>query len=643
MHFNHPELLYALLLLVIPVLVHLFQLRKFRREKFTNVKFLKKAVLQTRKSSRLKKWLILATRLFLLAAVIIAFAQPYLPTSIESPQRQETVIYLDNSYSMQAKGSGGILLRRAVQDLLENLSPEQDFTLFTNSSEFQNVNLDALRKDLQGLSFSPVQLDWATVQLKARQFFSESPNTRKNFIAISDFQEKNNSEELAVQEGIDYNLVQLQPENTRNITADTAYIVTKKLDEIILSLELTSSGNSSYDVPVSLYNGNTLLAKKNMSFEENSSVSSTFSLSSSTLLNGRISIEDPGLAYDNELFFSINESGPVNVTVLGEDHSSFLQRIFSKPDFDLKVYPVSQVDYNSLSRASLIILNELEEIPPFLSTNIHQFLEEGVLFVVIPSDDLVLDNYNSFFKQTDLPIFREKIDQEKLITDISYAHPLYEEVFEEEISNFQYPKVQSFFRINPTEVPVLSMENTQAFLFQKNNFFVFTAALNPQNSNFTNAPLIVPTFYNMGNMALSPARLYYELGKSNTIDISVTGLEKDEILQMVSSEFSFIPQQRSFQNKVEILLEDTPEDPGNYLVMKDIIPVTALSFNLDRSESILRYRDLSKLRGARIHSEIPRVFEEFNSKNEVHALWKWFVIFAMFLLITEMLILKYIK
>ena len=77
MQFKHPEILYALLLLLIPILVHLFQLRRFKKEAFTNVKFLKAVTLQTRKSSQIKKWLILTTRLLLLGAIILAFAQPY--------------------------------------------------------------------------------------------------------------------------------------------------------------------------------------------------------------------------------------------------------------------------------------------------------------------------------------------------------------------------------------------------------------------------------------------------------------------------------------------------------------------------------------------------------------------------------------
>ena len=77
MQFKHPELLYGLFLLLIPIIVHLFQLRKFQKEAFTNVAFLKQITLQTRKSAQIKKWLTLFTRMGILAAIVIAFAQPF--------------------------------------------------------------------------------------------------------------------------------------------------------------------------------------------------------------------------------------------------------------------------------------------------------------------------------------------------------------------------------------------------------------------------------------------------------------------------------------------------------------------------------------------------------------------------------------
>ena len=78
MQFKHPEFLYALLALIIPIIVHLFQLRRFQKVPFTNVQFLKTVNIQTRKSSQIKKWLTLLARLLAMTGLIIAFAQPFL-------------------------------------------------------------------------------------------------------------------------------------------------------------------------------------------------------------------------------------------------------------------------------------------------------------------------------------------------------------------------------------------------------------------------------------------------------------------------------------------------------------------------------------------------------------------------------------
>ncbi|HRZ30851.1 MAG TPA: VWA domain-containing protein, partial [Flavobacterium sp.] len=131
MQFKHPEILYFLFLLVLPILVHLFQLRRFKKEYFTNVKFLKELSIQTRKSSQLKKWLLLLTRLFLLTALIFAFAQPFFKAKDSKGVNNELYIILDNSFSMQAKGKQGELLKRAVQELLENIPENKTFSLLT--------------------------------------------------------------------------------------------------------------------------------------------------------------------------------------------------------------------------------------------------------------------------------------------------------------------------------------------------------------------------------------------------------------------------------------------------------------------------------------------------------------------------------
>src|SRR5690606_21721462 len=182
MQFKHPELLYALFLLVIPIIVHLFQLRRFQKVEFTNVQFLKNITLQTRRSSKIKKWLTLLTRLLLLACVIIAFAQPYLANHNNLITNSETVIYLDNSFSMQAKGNNGNLMNAAVQDIIENLDENDPITLFTNDQTFINTTIKAIKNDLIQLKHSPNQLSYEAAILKGEKSFSNDKSSLKNLV-----------------------------------------------------------------------------------------------------------------------------------------------------------------------------------------------------------------------------------------------------------------------------------------------------------------------------------------------------------------------------------------------------------------------------------------------------------------------------
>ena len=157
MQFKHPELLWGLLLLLIPIIVHLFQLRRFKKTPFTNVKFLKKVVSESRQSNTLKKWLLLFTRMFLLAALVFAFAQPFFAEN-SALKTKEMVIYLDDSFSMQAKKENTSLLDDAVQNLIQSIPQDQKFSLFTNKKVFKNVSIKSLQNDLLTLRPSAEQI-----------------------------------------------------------------------------------------------------------------------------------------------------------------------------------------------------------------------------------------------------------------------------------------------------------------------------------------------------------------------------------------------------------------------------------------------------------------------------------------------------
>ncbi|HMI08698.1 MAG TPA: BatA and WFA domain-containing protein, partial [Flavobacterium sp.] len=221
MHFKHPEILYFLFLLVIPILVHLFQLRRFKKEYFTNVRFLKELSIQTRKSSKLKKWLLLATRMLLLACIIIAFAQPFFKAKDSNNATNEMYIVLDNSFSMQAKGKKGELLKRAVQDLLESAPENRNFSLITNSENYWNTDIKSIRKDLQNLTYSasPFELDQQLAKIRSKKSVFD-----KDIIVITDAVGLQQKQLKNINPDSNTYFIIPKAEQKNNISIDSVYI-----------------------------------------------------------------------------------------------------------------------------------------------------------------------------------------------------------------------------------------------------------------------------------------------------------------------------------------------------------------------------------------------------------------------------------
>ncbi len=302
MQFKHPEILYFLFLLVIPILVHLFQLRRFKKEYFTNVRFLKELSIQTRKSSKIKKWLLLATRLLLLTCIIIAFAQPFFKAKDEKNSSNEMYIVLDNSFSMQAKGQKGELLKRAVQELLENTPESQTFSLITNSETFWNTDIKSIRAELQNLKYSalPFQLESAMAKIKSRK-----SAFNKDIVIITDAIGLEPKHLKSVDK--DFNTYFIIPEAVQknNASIDSVFIHQTLDDFYEIGLKLSAFGEKDKELPVALYNQNKLIAKTLTKFE--SKDKTIYFTIPKKDFHGYVSITDNGLEYDNNLYFSISK------------------------------------------------------------------------------------------------------------------------------------------------------------------------------------------------------------------------------------------------------------------------------------------------------------------------------------------------
>jgi len=641
MQFKHPELLYALFLLIVPILIHLFQLRRFQKVQFTNVKFLKAVKLQTRKSSQLKKWLTLLTRMLLLACAIIAFAQPFIPNTEDFNEAQETVVYLDNSYSMQATGKNGSLLNEAIQDMINNFPEDEKISLFTNTQTFRNTSLKALKNDLIQLDHSPTQLNYDALFIKGKELFSKDKSSSKNLILISDFQQKDNPITFETDSTINLKLVQPKSALVSNVSIDSVYVANSNSETLDLNVKLSNQGETIENTTVSLFNDDVLLAKNAVDINENSEA--TFSVSNNAVINGKLVIEDTGLQYDNSFYFNINSKPKIKVLAINENtNDNFLKRIYTDDEFEYNSFKINNLNFNIIPDQNLIVLNELESISDALRTALVSFKNDGGHILTIPSKEINLNTHNQLFNNSNTPQYNSLSSQQKRITTINYNHPLLANVFYSRVSNFQYPKVETSYSFSSNANSVLSYEDGNAFLVGSDGFYAFSSALNDENSNFKSSPLIVPVLYNIGKQSLKLPQLYYSIGQPNTIAINAV-LGQDDILTLGTDENTVIPLQKTYSKTVVLETTDYPVNAGIFNVKNESKILQNLSFNYNRTESDLNYLDLKRNTNVSVNESLATTINDIKSSSTINALWKWFVIFALVFLIIEILLLKYLK
>lgn len=640
MQFKNPELLFALLLLVIPIIVHLFQLRKFQKTPFTNLKFLKEVTLQTRKSSQLKKWLVLLSRLLALACIIFAFAQPYFTIKTDATTQSETVIYIDNSLSLQAKGAQGELLQTATQKIFKNTDIPEELSWFTNNSGSQQTTIADFKSGILNLTYSANSLSLQETLLKAKTFFSNDQTTAKNLIWISDFQGQENFPDLS-NSNLNVSTVQLKPSNTNNLAIDSVYISSVNSSTLELGVLLSNYGEAVENVPIALHRKGELIARTSNAIEKNGTATATFEIDD-TDFEGMIAITDQSLLFDNEFYFNINKKSKIRVLSINQTSDAFLKKIYTSDEFDFVSQQINQLDFNILQEQNTIVLNQLEKINPVLQNPLNQFVENGGSLIVIPTLQPNTESYNPFFSQLNLGTISSTSASEKQLTTIHFSHPIYQNVFENQVTNFQYPTVTSHFSLSRKHTAILTFEDNSDFLIQNEKVFVFTGSLAAENSNFTNSPLVVPTFYRIAKQSLPLPELYYTIGNPNEFAVSIS-LPQDHILSLKNETVDFIPLQRNSSNSVLITTTDQPETAGIYGVYDKGTKLESVSYNYSRSQSRLNYMNPANWTGTTNYNSLDSIFEKLSADSSVRDFWKWFLIFALLFLAIEMFLLKLLK
>ena len=639
MNFQNPNILFALFALLIPIIVHLFQLRRFQKTPFTNVKLLKELVLQTRKSSKIKKWLILMMRLLIFACIILAFAQPYFDKKNNITKEKETVIYIDNSFSMKEKGEKGELLRIAIQELLENFNNQEQISVITNTKTFKNTNLSIIKNELINLDYTYKQLSYKTANLKVSKLFNKHKNSQKQLIYISDFQKNSDIDSTLYSNKYNTSLIQTLPVIKQNISIDSAYFILKNINTIQLNVVVTNQQENLKDIPISLFNNDSLISKTAITLNQLKNTVQ-FDLPSEKGLNLKVEIQEPHYKHDNTFYICRNKPAKQKILTIGSSvNNKFLTKIFTDDEFELTQNESTGINYSIFNTQHLIILNEINTLSKALIQSIKAFSKKGGLVICIPPSNVDPKIYNQI-----TTVYNSERNIETRLTKINFSHPIFKQVFEKKITNFQFPTFNKHYQLKNYQSALLTFENGNPFLAQQGNYYLFSASLTSENSNIKQSPLIVPTLYNIAKTSLKTSTTYHNIGLQNKIDIPLK-LKKNEIIQLQKDDFNYIPIQQIKGSKVSIETFETPMKSGIYNVVLNDKNIQSIAYNYTNKEAITQYHNTKLLSNSHINSSksVTNRITELKLMSQVTSIWKWFIIFALVFLLFELLILKFFK
>ncbi len=231
MHFLHPTFLWALASLVIPIIIHLFYFRRFKKVYFSNVRQLEEIKEETSSRNKIKNLLILLSRLLAIAALVFAFAQPYIPTGDDIKKGNNAVsVFVDNSYSMNALNDEIPLIdiaKEKARQIIGAYSEEDRFQILTHDFEGHHQRLvskeDALLLIDEIHPTPSVKMVSKIINRQKQAIDAKEEN--EILYLISDFQAAiSDFDSFKSDTTSELNLLPLQAVQEKNVSIDSAWL-----------------------------------------------------------------------------------------------------------------------------------------------------------------------------------------------------------------------------------------------------------------------------------------------------------------------------------------------------------------------------------------------------------------------------------
>ncbi len=666
MLFAFPTFLFALFALAIPILIHLFQLRRYKKIVFSDIRFLKQITEQNQKQRNIKEWIILAARCLALACLVFAFAKPFIPLNNRTINKNNKVVsvFIDNSFSMSQQNKEGQLLEVAkhkARDIVSYYGDNDLFQILTNDFEGKHQRLIE-KKDfllyLDEVKISNQTKQFDKIIARQKQAFETESNSNKIVYIISDLQQNQFQQLAAIDTSLQLNFIQIKPNVSNNISIDSAWIEQPLIlpnTNTFLLVKISNYGNTEItDVPLVFKIDNVQKGIANISCKANSSaeVQLQFSLNDAQYHQAELSLLDNPVVFDDKLYLTLKAYSNQNIIAINAN--KYIQNVYGiDENYKLQSFNSNTIDYSSFNNASCIVLNEVADVSSGLQTELQKYINNGGVALIIPSASANdLPKTNTFLQQLNAPKLIAVSNQNLNVSRINVFDDVFKNVFSKipEIANWPNLSKNYAMQLNSgiKGYHIATLNNDAPFIFKSRygKGFVYLLSTPLQNDwcNFTTHALFVPFMLRLPLVNKQSGSLYYNMDKPVNYAFDKNTNSKVVYLKDKKDEIAFDVNNNESKSTANI---SGIKQAGSYQVFEknktDLL--ATISFNLNRNESNLKIiadDSLSNTNASIIQTaDLLKLQKEIELNYHGTQLWRWFLLAALAFILVEVLLLKW--
>jgi hypothetical protein len=673
MQFLFPGFLWALAALAIPIIIHLFYFRRFRRVYFTNVRFLRELKEETAARSKLRNLLVLAMRLLALAFLVLAFAQPFIPSDQEVKSGQKAVsIFVDNSFSMSAETADVPLLEKAKQrarEIVNAYGIEDRFQILTNDfagSRQRLVGQEEALNTIDEIGIGPASRQLSTVLARQEQALGSETIENREAYLISDFQ-RVIAEDFALpaDTSLGIVLIPLQSVRERNVAIDSVWFeapVPQLNQNNLLLVRLRNYTDEDLDnVRLSLrYNEQTKPEGVITVPARSSVIDSVFiNVTEPGLQRATLSITDFPVQFDDDYHVAFRVADKVRVLNINEGTPDryLTAALRGLQVFAAEFVTAQNIDYGRLGEYNLIILSDLTRVSTGLANELKQYLSQGGNLLVFPPAGADLASYRNFLSSLPANELAAFAEQERQVGSINTQEFVFRDVFENRSANLRLPVTQANFTLTRyggrNEEALLNYRDGSTALAKytigQGNLYLSAAPLAAELNNLSqNAEIFIPMLYKMAISAGTSRPVAYTIGRDAVLTTDRLVNSTDLVYKLSGPDAEFIPEQRVVGSQVFLSVGAEIPTAGFYnLVLEDRDDLDVFAFNYNRQESNLDYLDPDDLT-ARFGDRVgvidtdndAAITTRIEERSQGTVLWRWCLVFVLVFLGAETLLLR---